>query len=44
MNFEKIREELLQVEASIMEDKKNNQGYKVPSALSNESLEIDIVF
>ncbi len=40
MSFEKIREELIHVEASIMEDKKNNLYYKVPSSLSVEGSEI----
>jgi transposase len=40
MSFEKIREELLHVEASIMEDQKSKKCYRIPSAMTEESLEI----
>ena len=40
MSFEKIREELLHIEASIIEDPKTNEYYRMPSAMSQESLEI----
>ena len=40
MSFEKIREELLQIESSIMEDKKSYQCYKVPSSMTEECMQI----
>ena len=40
LSFEKIREELLQIEASIVEDQKTGKCYRIPSAMSSESAEI----
>ena len=40
LSFEKIRDELLQIEASIVEDQKTGKCYRIPSAMSIESAEI----
>lgn len=40
LSFERIREELLQIESSTMEDQKTGKCYRIPSAMSVESLEI----
>jgi transposase len=40
MSFEKIREELLHIEASIIEDPKTKDCYRIPSVMTQKSLEI----